>query len=70
MRSILRFNRPYSTRLAGAIALSAASLFTAMGLLATSAWLISEASTRPPILALEVAIVAVRTFGLSRGLLK
>ena len=70
MRSILRFNRPYSTRLAGAIALSAASLLTAMGLLATSAWLISEASTRPPILALEVAIVAVRTFGLSRGLLK
>lgn len=46
------------------------SLGAAVGLLAASAWLISMASTRPPILVLEVAIVLVRFFGLSRGTLK
>ena len=53
-----------------AILLSAASLLSAIALLGTSAWLISMASTRPPVMVLEVAIVGVRTFGLSRGLLK
>ena len=53
-----------------AIALSAASIGAAIGLLACSAWLISMASTKPPVLTLEVAIVAVRFFGLSRGVLK
>ena len=70
MKTIIRFNLPYVPKLASAILLSSLSLGSAMGLLATSAWLISEASTRPPVLVLEVAIVAVRTFGLSRGLLK
>lgn len=70
MITLLTFNRPHAPKLATAIFLSAGSLSAAMGLLATSAWLISEASTRPPVLTLEVAIVAVRTFGLSRGLLK
>ena len=50
--------------------LSGFSLSAAVGLLGTSAWLISMASTRPPILVLEVAIVGVRFFGLSRGVLK
>jgi len=53
-----------------AILLSAASLLSAIALLGTSAWLISMASTRPPVMVLEVAIVGVRTFGISRGLLK
>ena len=53
-----------------AILLSAASLLSAIALLGTSAWLISMASTRPPVMVLEVAIVGVRTFGLSRGLFK
>ena len=57
-------------QLALAALLSGFSLVSAVGLLGTSAWLISMASTRPPILVLEVAIVGVRTFGLSRGILK
>ncbi len=56
--------------MASAVLLSGASLGAAVGLLATSAWLISMASTRPPVLVLEVAIVSVRFFGLSRGVLK
>jgi len=46
------------------------SLGSAIGLLATSAWLISTASTHPPILTLEVAVVSVRFFALARGLLR
>ena len=53
-----------------AVFLGGSSLAAAVGLLATSAWLISTASTRPPVLVLEVAIVSVRFFGLSRGVLK
>lgn len=46
------------------------SLTMAVGLLGSSAWLIAMASTQPPILVLEVAIVSVRFFGLSRGLFR
>lgn len=38
-----------------------------IGLLATSGWLITTASTRPPVLALAVAIGAVQAFALGRG---
>ena len=60
----------YWKQLTIAALLSGFSLVAAVGLLATSAWLISMASTRPPIMILEVAIVGVRFFGLSRGISK
>ena len=41
-----------------------------MGLLATSAWLISRAAEHPPVLYLQVAIVAVRAFGIGRGVFR
>jgi thiol reductant ABC exporter CydC subunit len=53
--------------LAAAAALGAAALGASVGLMATSGWLISRASQMPPILALEVATVGVRFFGLARG---
>jgi thiol reductant ABC exporter CydC subunit len=43
---------------------------TAVGLLATSAWLITKASAEPPVLTLLVAIVAVRAFGVGRGVFR
>ena len=46
------------------------SLSMAVGLLAASAWLISMASTKPPILTLQVAVVSVRFFGLGRGIFR
>jgi thiol reductant ABC exporter CydC subunit len=49
---------------AGAGALSAAC---GVGLLATSGWLITRASERPPVLSLCVAIGAVQAFSLGRG---
>jgi thiol reductant ABC exporter CydC subunit len=50
--------------------LGGVSLGMATALLASSAWLLSMASTRPPILTLQVAIVSVRFFGLSRGIFR
>ena len=64
---IWRLIKPYRHRLIYAGLLSSLSLMMAVGLLGVSAWLISMASTRPPILVLQVAIVGVRFFGLGRG---
>src|SRR6266508_4067650 len=41
-----------------------------IGLMSTSAWLISRAAQHPPVLYLTVAIVAVRAFGIGRGVLR
>ncbi len=46
------------------------SLAFGSALLATSAWLLSMASLQPPILTLQVAVVSVRFFGLSRGVFR
>ena len=43
---------------------------SAIGLLLTSAWLISRAAEHPPVLYLMVAIVAVRAFGVARSVLR
>ncbi len=57
-------------RLALAALLATLSLTCGVGLLAVSAWLISRASQQPPILYLQVAIVAVRAFGIFRGVFR
>jgi ATP-binding cassette subfamily C protein CydC len=67
---VWRLIKPYRRRLIYAGVLSSISLMMAVGLLAVSAWLISMASTQPPILVLQVAIVGVRFFGLGRGVFK
>jgi ATP-binding cassette subfamily C protein CydCD len=59
--------RPYFFRFFSASLLGATSLAMAVGLLASSAWLISMAATQPPVLTLQVAVVSVRFFGISRG---
>lgn len=46
------------------------ALVSTIALLGSSGWLISAASLQPPVMTLEVAIVAVRTFGLSRSILR
>jgi thiol reductant ABC exporter CydC subunit len=67
---IFKIISPFWKKLLLASVLSGTSLFMAVGLLAASSWLISMASTRPPILTLQVAIVAVRFFGLGRGVFR
>ena len=65
-----RAGRTERRRLGLAIALSFGAVVASGGLLATSGYLISRAAQRPPVLALSVAIVAVRAFAISRALLR
>ncbi len=64
----LAIARSAAGRLALATLLGAGSLAAAIGLIATSAWLISRSSQRPQESAIAVAIVGVQFFALSRGL--
>jgi ATP-binding cassette, subfamily C, bacterial CydC len=67
---VTRLARPHAARLAFATLLGALAIGAGIGLMATSGWLISRAAERPPILELGVAIVGVRFFGVSRGVLR
>ncbi|WP_019875255.1 thiol reductant ABC exporter subunit CydC [Sporichthya polymorpha] len=67
---LLRLARPAAPRLALAALLGCLASLAAVGLTAVSAWLISRAAQHPPVLMLMVAIVAVRTFGIGRGVLR
>ncbi|MER6989533.1 thiol reductant ABC exporter subunit CydD [Saccharopolyspora hirsuta] len=59
-----------SPRLLVGTGIGALSLLSGLALAATSAWLIARASQQPPILTLSVAVVGVRTFALSRAVLR
>ncbi len=48
----------------------AATELAGLGLLATATWLLARAAERPPIVALTVAIVAVRGLAIARGTLR
>ena len=69
LRSALALLRPRLRLLLLAVTLGALSLGSALALAAVSAWLITRAWQMPPVLDLSVAVVAVRTFGISRGVL-
>ncbi|UNS97869.1 thiol reductant ABC exporter subunit CydD [Streptomyces tubbatahanensis] len=53
-----------------ALALGALALASAVGLMATSGWLISRAAQQPPILYLMVAVTATRAFGIGRAVFR
>ncbi|TDD59748.1 thiol reductant ABC exporter subunit CydC, partial [Actinomadura darangshiensis] len=67
---LIRFARPGRGRLVLAVVFGGLALGSGAGLMATSAWLISRAAQHPPVLMLMVAIVAVRAFGLGRGVFR
>jgi thiol reductant ABC exporter CydC subunit len=54
-------------RFALAALLGALATGAGIGLMAVAAWLIARASQHPPVLVLEVAVVAVRALSLTRG---
>lgn len=62
--------RPVAGRLVLALLAGVLAAGSAVALTATSAWLISRAAEQPPVLFLMVAIVAVRAFGISRGVFR
>lgn len=53
-----------------AIITGVGAIGSAIALAAVSAWLIARASQMPPVLHLTVAVVAVRLFGITRGVLR
>lgn len=61
--------RPRLPRILAAIALGVLSLGSALALAGISAWLITRAWQMPPVLDLSVAVVLVRAFAISRGVL-
>ncbi|WP_454561407.1 thiol reductant ABC exporter subunit CydC [Mycobacterium haemophilum] len=61
--------RPRLLRILAAITMGVLSLGSALALAGISAWLITRAWQMPPVLDLSIAVVAVRTFAISRGLL-
>ncbi|WP_198954926.1 thiol reductant ABC exporter subunit CydC [Kineosporia sp. R_H_3] len=61
---------PDPRRVLLAVAAGTAALGCAVGLMATSAWLIARAAEHPPVLYLQVAVVATRAFGIGRGVLR
>ncbi|GHC76354.1 ABC transporter [Streptomyces flavofungini] len=54
-------------RLALALLLGSLALGSAVGLMATSGWLISRASEEPPVMYLMIAVTATRAFGIGRA---
>lgn len=70
LTAALRLLRLRRRRVALALVLGALGLGSSVALTAVSAWLIARASQMPHVLDLTVAAVAVRTFGISRSLLR
>ena len=70
VRRVLELARPHRAMLVASVALGALAVGAAIGLMATSGYLITRAAQHPPILSLGVAIVAVRFFGVARGVLR
>jgi len=69
LRAGVRLLQPRLPRLLVAIALGVLSLASALALAGVSAWLITRAWQMPAVLDLSIAVVAVRTFAISRGVL-
>ncbi|MFD7241413.1 thiol reductant ABC exporter subunit CydD [Streptomyces massasporeus] len=57
-------------RLGLALLLGSLALGSAVGLMATSGWLISRASQHPPVLYLMMAVTATRAFGIGRAVFR
>ena len=70
LRSTIALVRPVAKRLVLATILGACAMAAAIGLIGTSAWLISRSAQHPQESALAVAIVGVQFFALSRGLFR
>jgi thiol reductant ABC exporter CydC subunit len=69
-RRLLGLMRPFTGWMALATLLGFATIGSSVGLLATSAYLISAAALQPSIAVLQIPVVGVRFFGLSRGVFR
>jgi ATP-binding cassette subfamily C protein CydCD len=69
-RRLISLISPYSGRILLSVLLGFATIASGIGLMATSAYIISAAALHPSIADLQVAIVGVRFFGISRGVFR
>jgi thiol reductant ABC exporter CydC subunit len=67
---LLSFLYPFTGYIILSILLGIATIGSGVGLMATSAYIISAAALRPSIAVLQVPIVAVRFFGITRGVFR
>jgi ATP-binding cassette subfamily C protein CydCD len=67
---LLSFLRPYLGWVALSITLGFLTIASSIGLMGTSAYIISAAALQPSIAVLQVPIVGVRFFGITRGLFR
>ncbi len=67
LRRLMRFVRPFWRRVALAVVVGTATVFSGVGLMATGAWLIARAALHPRLGVLQLSIVGVRFFGIARG---
>ena len=67
---LLKFLRSSWKDVAIATLIGSATIASSIALIGTSAWLIARAAEHPSIAALNVAIVGVRFFGISRGVFR
>lgn len=70
LRRLAAFLAPFSAWVGLSMLLGAATVASSIGLLGTSAYLIARAALHPSIAVLQVAIVGVRYFGISRAVLR
>lgn len=70
LRRLLSLLTPYRRWISLSVLLGFLTVASSVGLLATSAWIISRAAERPSIAALSVAVVGVRFFGITRGVFR
>lgn len=70
LATLLRAVPEGRSRVLASVLLAAGASGAAVALMGVSAWLLSRAAQHPPILYLMVAITSVRTFGISRGVLR
>lgn len=67
---VLGLVRGQLPRLGLAALIAAAAELSGIALIATATWLLATAAEQPPLTALTVAIVSVRTFAIGRGVLR
>ena len=66
----IRLLQPFARRVLLSVLLGFAAVFSSAGLMAAAAYIISYAALQPSIAELQVAIVGVRFFGLSRAIFR
>ncbi|MBI5929889.1 MAG: thiol reductant ABC exporter subunit CydC [Chloroflexi bacterium] len=69
-KHLVRLLTPFRRSILAAVFLGFLTIGSSMALMGTSAWLIAKAALHPSIAELNLAIVGVRFFGISRGLLR